>query len=99
VGLDRPEEVLLVVDDPGDDQGYAGPPGDLDRQVGALVGVDAAEEQQVLARVRLEGERGRVDPVMDGRRVREVRMPVGGADGGEEKPWIVVTTGVRTRRL
>ncbi len=42
-------EVLLVLDDPGNVEPTATPSGDLDRIGGALVGVDAPEEQQMLA--------------------------------------------------
>ena len=58
-------EVALVVDDPGDDETAAGPRGDLDGVRRALVGVDPPEEEQVIARVRVEGERVGVDAMVD----------------------------------
>ena len=45
-------EVPLVLDDPGDHERHPGALGDLDRLGGALVGMDAAEEEQVAARRR-----------------------------------------------
>jgi hypothetical protein len=47
----------------------------------ALVGVDTAEEQQVLAAVRVEGELLERNAMMDRIRVGQLRMPIGGADG------------------
>ena len=69
-------EVRLVLDDPGDDERHARTPGDLDREVRALVRMDPAEEQQVVAGLRDEGEPGEVDAVMDRRGVVQVRVPV-----------------------
>ena len=43
-------EVRLVLDDAGDHERPPGAPRDLDGGGRALVGVDAAEEQQVVAR-------------------------------------------------
>ena len=50
VRLDQLPEVVRVLHDPRDDQRQPGSAGDLDGPVGALVGMDAAEEQQVAAR-------------------------------------------------
>ena len=52
----------------------------------ALVGMDAAEEQQVAARRRVQRERVRVDPVVDGGQVVEARMAIGVADGDVGAP-------------
>ncbi len=76
--------------------------------------MDAAEEQQVLAAVRIEGKLLQRDAVMDRRRIAQVRVAIGVADRdvvdailvalktgtmrSEEKPWMVVTTGVSTSR-
>ena len=79
-GFDVLAVVRGVLDDAGDDQREAGASGDLDRGMGALVGVDAAEEEQVAAPSRAEGERVDVDPVVDRRRIRQVGVPVGVAD-------------------
>ena len=54
--------------------GIAGTPGDLDGEVGALVGVDPAEEEQVVARLGDEREPGQVDPVVDRGRVVQVGL-------------------------
>ncbi len=43
-------EVALVLDDAGDDEPSLHSPGDFDRVGGALVRVNAAEEEQVIAR-------------------------------------------------
>ena len=76
--------------------------------------MDAAEEQQVVAAVRIEGEVVERDAVVDRRGIAQVRMAVGIADRdimdailialehgrmrSDEKPWIVVTIGVSTSR-
>jgi len=78
--LDLAVEVDLVLDDAGDDQGHARTPGHLDREVGPLVGVDSAQEQQVAAPNGREGERIQVDAVVDRRVVREGGVSVGVAD-------------------
>ena len=54
--------------------------GDLDGLRRALVGVDAAEEQQVLAGVGVHGEGVDVDAVVDRGGVVQARVPVGVAD-------------------
>ena len=78
--FDQLPEVALILDDPGDDQRQPGPARDLDRPMGALVGMDAAEEQQVVPGLIAEGERGEVDAVVDRRGVGQVRVPVRIAD-------------------
>ena len=45
-------EVALVLDDPGDHEPHPGRDGDVDRLGRSLVGMDPAEEQQVVARRR-----------------------------------------------
>jgi len=73
-------EVPLVLHDPGDHQRHPGAASNLDRQVGALVRMDPAEEQQIAAGLRHEGEPGQVDAVVDGRGVAQVRVSIGVAD-------------------
>lgn len=69
-------KVVLVLDDSGDIEPPPAAPGDLDGVRGALVRVDATEEQQLLAGIRVHGELGGVDAVMDGRRVAQGGMTV-----------------------
>ena len=80
VRFDELPEVVAVLDDPGDDQRKPCSPSHLDGPMGALVGMDAAEEQQVLAGLIAEGEGGEVDAVVDRRVVGQVRMAVRVAD-------------------
>ena len=49
-GLDGSLEVVLVLNDPGDDQRQISLLGYLDRLDGAFLGMDPSEEQQVVAR-------------------------------------------------
>ena len=58
-------EVLLVLDDAGDVEPAAGTAGDLDGVGGALVGMDATEEQQVFSRCGVDREGAGVDAVVD----------------------------------
>ena len=80
VRFDLVVEVLLVLDDSCDVETSAGSSCDLDRLCRALVGVDAPEVQEVISGCRVHAERERVDPVMDGGRIVQVRVPVGVAD-------------------
>ena len=80
VRLDLTAEVLLVLDDAGDVEPPAGSTGHLDRRRRALVGMDAAEEQQVVAWRGMHRERSGVDAVVDRGGVVERRVPVGVAD-------------------
>jgi len=80
VRLHQASEVVLVLHDPGDDQRQTGLLCDRNRPVGALVGMDAAQEQQVVPGLIPEGERGEVDAVVDRRVVGQVRVPVRIAD-------------------
>jgi len=64
-GRDALFEVVPVVDDAGDHQRQPHPAGDLDGLGGALVGMDAAEEQQVPLGAGAEGEIVGVDAVVD----------------------------------
>ena len=66
-------EVVPILNDPGDDQPPARAAGDLDRFRRALLGVDAAEEQQVVVRIRPQFELVEVDAVVDRRDVVELR--------------------------
>ena len=73
-------EVLLVLDDPGDDQRQPDAAGDVDRLGRALVGVNAPEEQQV-ARRGLERRSASVSmPWWMVAGVVEARVTVGVAD-------------------
>ena len=107
--------IVLILDDAGHDQPPARPARRRNRLGRPLVGVDAAEEEQIVAAVWVEAESPPADAVVDGRRIAQVRMAVGVADRdvvnaivrialktgrmrSEEKPWIVVTTGVSTSR-
>ena len=80
VRFDVATVVLGVVHDTGDDQGKPDGARHLDRLTGALVRVDPSEEQEVAAVTPTDGERLDVDPVVDRRGVRQVRVPVGVAD-------------------
>ena len=73
-------EVALVVDDPGDDEAAPGPRGDLDGGRGALVGVDPAEEQEVVTGAGAEREGISVDAMVDRGRVVQCRLAIGVAD-------------------
>ena len=84
-GRTRSVEVLGVLDDPADQQSAPGQPGDLDGLCGALVRVDTAEDDQILAAGRRERQRGKVDPVVNGRCVLEFRDPVGIRDRDERR--------------
>lgn len=61
-------ETALVLHDAGKDEGPASRAGHADRIRRALVGMDAAEEQQVLARPRLECGLIEVEAIVDGAR-------------------------------
>ncbi len=72
-------EVLAVMDDPGNHEGNPCPGGNIDGGRRPLVGMDPPEEdQRDAARADIEGLD--VDAVMDRRRVRQRRVPVGIAD-------------------
>jgi len=76
--------------------------------------MDAAEEEEIVAARGIEGEIVEDDAVVDRRGIAQVRGAVGiadrdvmdavliGTEGGmirsDEKPWIVVMTGVSTSR-
>ena len=66
-------EVVLVLDDAGDVESAPGTSGDGDRVCGSLVGVDAPEVQQVIARRRCDVEVGGRDAVVDRRGIVEPR--------------------------
>ena len=70
----------LILDDAGHDQPPTRATCRRDRLGRALVRVDAAEEQQVFAAVRVEGKVLEPDAVMDRRCIAQVRMAVGIAD-------------------
>ena len=81
--LDLLAEVALVGDDPGDQQPPPGERGDLDRVGGALVGVDPAEDDEIVAAGRGERQGVEVDAVVDRGEVVELRHPVGVGDRDE----------------
>ena len=83
-------EVRLVLDDAGDDQRVTRAARDLDRFPGALVGVDAAEEEQVVVRLFPEAEPLDVDPMVNGGYVVELGLPVGLADRHVEGAAVVL---------
>ena len=83
VRLDLFAKVRLILDDPSDEQRQSAPAGHFDRQVDALVGVNAAEEDQVVARAFLQRVQGEIDSVIDRRHVVESGRAVGIADGDE----------------
>ena len=59
---------------------YPREPGDVDGEVGPLVGVDPAEEEQVVGRRRDEGEPAQVDPMVDRGGIVQVGVAVGITD-------------------
>src|SRR5581483_2999582 len=88
--FDQPLEVAAVLDDPGDHEWQTNTFGHLDRLHRPLVRMDAAEEQQVLARLLLVWELAQVDAVVDRRDVVEQLMPVGVADRNVEASPVVL---------
>ena len=62
-------EVGLVLHDAGDDQASPAQARDLDREMNALVRMDAAEKDQVIAGAFLERVEREIDPVVDGRQI------------------------------
>ena len=72
--------VILILDDARHDEPPTRSTGRRDRLGCALVGVDAAEEEQVFAPVRVEGKVFQADTVMDRRRIAQVRVAIGVAD-------------------
>ena len=66
-------EVGLVLNGTGDHQHPPGPLGDVDRVRGALVGMDAAEDDELVTAGRGELDAVEVDPVIDGPAVVQVR--------------------------
>ena len=80
VRCDLGTEVVLVLDDAGDVESAPGTSGDGDCVGGSLVGVDAPEVQQVIARYRCDVEVGGRDAVVDRRGIVQPRVAVGVAD-------------------
>jgi len=72
--------IVLILDDAGHDQPPTRPTCRRNRFGRPLVRVDAAEEEQVFAAVRVEGEVPQGDTVVDRRRVMQARVAIGGAD-------------------
>ena len=72
--------IVLILDDAGHDQPSTRSTCRRNRLGRPLVRVDAAEEEQVFAAVRVEGKVLQPDTVMDRRRVAQVRMAIGVAD-------------------
>ena len=107
---DHVVEVALVLDGPGDQQRPPGALGDVDRVGGALVGMDPAEDDQLVTagrgerrcrRGRCRGGPWRSSPGrVTGRRRRWTRRPnrarwYAGRIRRSENPWMVVTSGAR----
>ncbi len=86
VRLDLLAEVRLVVRDAGHLQTHAGALRNLDGEVCALLGVEAAEKEQIVAGAIDERERVRIDAVIRGGEIVEARIAVGIADGAVEAP-------------
>ncbi len=89
IGLDVRSKVLRVLDDASEDEPLIGAPRDLDGDVGTLVGVDAAKKQQVVAARGTRREFLQIDAVVNGSRVVEIRVAVGGADGHQMADVVV----------
>ena len=81
MGFDLLVEVGLVLHDAGDDQASPAQARDLDREMNALVRMDAAEKDQVIAGAFLERVEREIDPVVDGRQIVQCGGAVGVADG------------------
>ncbi len=79
-GRDLALVIALILNDARHHQPTAGAARDFDRFGGALVGMDAAEEQQVFAADRIEGEFIERDAMMDRGGIRQLRVPIGIAD-------------------
>ena len=89
-GLDRPLEVILILDDPRDDQRQLWFLGNLDRLGGAFLGMNPSEEEQVVARPHPRLELVHVDPVVNRRHVVQVRVAVGVANRHVVTPRVVL---------
>ena len=81
MGLDLRAEIGLVLHDAGDDQAPPAQARDLDREMNALVRMDAAEKDQVVTGAFLERVEREIDPVVDGRQIVQRGGAVGVADG------------------
>ncbi len=84
VRFDLLAKVRLVVRNAGHLQAHAGALGDLDREVRALLGMEAREEEQIVAGAVDERERIGIDAVVRRREVVEARIAVGVADRAVE---------------
>ena len=74
-------EIGLVLNDAGDDQPPPAEASDLDREMDALIRMDATKKDQIITCTFLEGVELEVDAVIDGGEVGEVGRAVGIADG------------------
>mgnify|MGYP003694576315 CR=1 FL=1 len=72
--------IVLILDDTGHDQPPTRSTCRRNRLGRPLVRVDAAEEEQVFAAVRVEGKVLQPDTVVDRRRIAQVRVAIGVAD-------------------
>ena len=109
VRFDPFAKVGRVVRDAGDLQPYAGTAGDLDGEVRAFLGMEAREEEQIVAGPIDERERVGIDAIVGSGEIVEARVAIGVADRAvktprrtrivrredrrREKPWIVVIIG------
>ena len=75
-GLDGSLEVLVVLNDPRDDQRQTSLLGHVDRLGGPFLGMDPSEEQEVVARPLPRLELVHVDAVVNRRDVVEALVPV-----------------------
>ena len=89
-GLDRSLEVLVVLNDPRDDQRQTGRLGDVDSLDGPFLGMDSSEEEEVVPRPLPRLERVHVDAVVNRRDVVEALVPVGVADRDVVPPRVVL---------
>ena len=81
---------VLILDDAGDQQRQPTPLRNLDRQVDALVRVDPAEKDQIIAAGFLKRVQREVDSVIDRRQVVQPRRAIGVADRDEVSVTILL---------
>ena len=81
MGLDLLAEIGLVLHDAGDDQAPPAQARDLDREMNALVRMNAAEKDKIVTGAILERVEREIDPVVDGRKIIQRRSTVGITDG------------------
>ena len=83
VGLHLLAEVGLILDNARDEQRQPAQASNLDRQMDALVRVNPAEEDQVIAAAFLKRVQREVDSVIDRSQIVQPRRAIGVADGDE----------------